>query len=146
MDRDKKFARHIDKVPGCWLWKGYRTVYGYGMSYHNGKRVPAHRLSWTVNRGPIPRGKCVLHRCDSRACVNPEHLFIGTKTDNAADRHAKNRDASGETHGRSKLTAPDVVNIRATLAKGEATQRALAIRYGVAKSLIWAIHKRKIWA
>lgn len=81
----------------CILWAGTRNPDGYGKRGDN----YAHRLAWEAAFGPIPPGLCVLHRCDVRPCVNPEHLFLGTKGDNARDREAKGR---GRTNGLENKT------------------------------------------
>jgi hypothetical protein len=85
---------------GCWTWSGVRDRDGYGKLRDAGKRLRAHRVSYTLHVGPIPDGMFVLHRCDSPPCVNPAHLFLGTNLDNIADRHAKARDAKGLSSGR----------------------------------------------
>ena len=74
---------------GCWLWAKAVNTNGYGYKWHKGKLHHAHRVSWELNRGPIPDGLFVLHRCDVKLCVNPEHLFLGTQTDNMRDAMAK---------------------------------------------------------
>jgi hypothetical protein len=76
---------------GCWLWTGSPVGIGYGRIRANGRHWLAHRASWRVHRGRIPRGRCVLHRCDTPACVNPDHLFLGSLKDNAQDALRKGR-------------------------------------------------------
>ena len=82
----------------CWDWQGAICV-GYGTIGNKYKYRGAHRYSWELSNGPIPKGLCVLHKCDNRRCVNPDHLFLGTKGDNNRDRVKKGRDwNSNKTH------------------------------------------------
>lgn len=89
--------RFMDKVMpvtmggGCWIWEGNLDGVGYGMDKYEGRIQGTHRISWQLFRGPIPEGLCVLHHCDVRCCVNPNHLFVGTKKDNARDAERKGR-------------------------------------------------------
>jgi len=90
-------TRWLDKVGeensnGCWPWLGSRTVHGYGKIRDNYKSVGAHRISYRLNIGKIPRKLHVLHKCDNPLCVNPDHLFLGTQSDNNKDMFKKNRD------------------------------------------------------
>lgn len=94
----QRFAKKIERIPfvTCWLWSGATFPNGYGAT--SGGEQLAHRASWRHYNGPIPKGMQVLHRCDVPACVNPEHLFLGTAADNHKDKVAKGRQARGAQH------------------------------------------------
>lgn len=92
--RNRLLARIVSTPSGCWEWQGYRTPFGYGTISLPGKRtVYAHRASWEVFRGAVPSGTCVLHSCDNPPCINPSHLFLGSRIDNNKDAVTKGRDA-----------------------------------------------------
>ena len=93
-----KIARFWDRKvvspTGCWEWAGARDKDGYGQTPPLDGRsgaVRAHRLAWTLTNGPIPKGLLVCHHCDNPACINPDHLWLGTSTDNNRDRERKGR-------------------------------------------------------
>src|SRR5215475_8422443 len=86
------FWAQVSKDPsGCWLWQGRQNATGYGRVDWYGHDVFAHRLAYELTYGPVPKDICVLHTCDVRHCVNPEHLWLGTRADNAADCDRKDR-------------------------------------------------------
>jgi HNH endonuclease len=76
---------------GCLLWTGGYSTYGYGVIGYGGRTWQAHRLAWINVHGPIPLGALICHRCDVRGCINPDHLFLGTPSDNMVDMHEKRR-------------------------------------------------------
>lgn len=88
----------------CWEWLGYIDRYGYGCISHGetNRRLRAHRVSWNIFVGSIPDGVDVLHKCDNRKCVNPNHLFLGSHEDNMRDMAQKGRQAQEKTHGMYK--------------------------------------------
>lgn len=95
----------IDKKDDCWIWRGYKGKQGYGVMGISRKSTLAHRASYSAFVGDIPQGMHVLHKCDMPSCVNPEHLFLGTNSDNVADKVSK-----GRTH--EKLSDAQVREIR----------------------------------
>lgn len=136
----EQFFRRVEYDPnaGCWLWSGGVGCGGYGRFRHGGASL-AHRVSYAWAKGPIPAGFVVMHKCDTPACVNPEHLSAGTQGDNNADRQAKGRSRGGDRRGErnrmSKLTEFQVSCIRLRLREGQ-TQASIAADFGVAHQTI----------
>ena len=95
----ERFWKRVHKLSGkdaCWLWTGSKNPDGYGhINIGDHKSDRAHRVAWEVQVGPIPKGKSVLHRCDTPACCRGSHLFLGTHADNMADMCAKGRQRTG---------------------------------------------------
>ena len=104
----------------------------------------AHRYSWELHIGPIPNGICVLHSCDNRRCVNPAHLFLGSKFDNAQDAARKGRMQRGADRPLARLTEAKVREIRWRRAAG-VTMNVLAIRFGVSRQTISNVVARRAW-
>lgn len=127
----------------CWIWVAGYWKSGYGLFYWMGRNVRAHRMAWRLTYGPIPKGLHCLHKCDNPACVNPYHLFVGTHQQNMRDRNNKDRHARGERHADAKLTADQVLEIRAL--KGKLRPVDLARRYGVSHCTITNILARRKW-
>jgi hypothetical protein len=132
---------------GCWLWQGTKGGKGYGQICRDGKTVGAHRASWEMNYGPIPSGLFVCHHCDTPACVNPAHLFLGTNQQNMLDCIKKGRFyfnvQSGVENGKTRLTAQQVRSIIERLATTPV--KALAKEYGVSLTCIYDIKERRTW-
>jgi len=133
----------------CLEWTANRNRLGYGLFQISGKSERAHRVAWEMANGPIPPGLCVLHRCDNPPCVNSEHLFLGTHTDNMHDMFAKGRGivarARGEQNGSAKLTEEKVRRIFQLRREGW-MQARLALEFGVSETSITLILSRKRWA
>lgn len=85
----------MESVSGCIVWLGSEYDFGHGQLRIDGKLQRAHRLAWEDVNGPVPDGLCVLHKCDVPQCINPEHLFLGTKKDNSIDMARKGRVRGG---------------------------------------------------
>lgn len=135
-----------EPMTGCLLWTGYRIPCGYGeYGYSKTERILTHRLAWQIANGPIPEGLCVLHKCDTRAYVNPDHLFVGTRQDNVADMMAKGRVARGEAKRSARLTEADVRRIR-TLHRLGVPRRLLAAHYAMSWDTISDIVSGRRWA
>jgi hypothetical protein len=124
---------------GCWLWRGQLNQSGYGVLWLAGKSCIAHRAAWMLFRGEIPPDLLVCHTCDVRACVNPEHLFLGTHTDNARDRKEKGRSMLGEKIHSARLSEQQVRRIKEMLAEGRMYMSELARAFGVTPSTISSI-------
>ena len=87
-----RFWRYVEKTESCWNWVGKGFYPGnYGSFYFKGKTRRAHRVSWILHNGEIPKGMCVCHHCDNPKCVRPDHLFLGTYKDNIWDAIKKGR-------------------------------------------------------
>jgi hypothetical protein len=125
------FERFWSKVDfsgdGCWPWLGYVNTTGYG-TVHHGDRVMilAHRASWILANGAIGEGLHVLHRCDTPACVNPNHLFIGTHADNMADMAHKGRGFGlpGRLNPNARYTEEQISELVRLVRDGWPTERA----------------------
>ncbi len=85
-------SKYVKAPSGCWLWQACKDSDGYGYLQVAGKSLGAHRVSWKLINGSVPEGLYVLHSCDTPSCVNPDHLFVGTNTDNMRDKVKKGRD------------------------------------------------------
>lgn len=141
----KQFRRFF--FPGnfsdCWEWFGSHLSNGYGVcrALMSGRCILAHRLSYMLYKGDIPDRFCVCHKCDNRKCVNPNHLFLGTRADNHRDAVSKNRNSRGEKHGLAKLTEMQVRRILAL----EDSQQEIASKFNVSCRTIRRIKNGEGW-
>lgn len=144
----KSPMRHFEKyaIPepnsGCWLWAGHAYSNGYGAITVHSHQELAHRYSYKVHKGPIPAGMLVMHQCDVRCCVNPDHLVLGTYRDNNRDCISKGRSIRGEKSVHAVLTESDVLLIRAS---GD-THQVIAEKFGVQRQAVGKIKARLRWA
>jgi hypothetical protein len=141
----EKFWNKVNKtssVNGCWEWIGTSVhPFGYGRIGHNGKNYLSHRLSYELHYGPITSKECVLHKCDNPKCVNPSHLFIGNRADNAQDRTKKGRTNKGSQVTTSIFSEQQVRDIKMSTK----TTKELAIEYNAKYQTIWSIRKGINW-
>lgn len=151
VDRFNKYfiKREIDS---CWEWTGGVVSSGYGsLKNHIGRYEVAHRQSYRLSIGDIPTGMFVLHKCDNRRCVNPNHLFLGTMKDNTQDMLRKGRgghhklDFKKHNNPNNKISEEDAKDIEFLLLLGTYTQKQLASFYGVQRATIkrWTSHLKK---
>lgn len=143
---EASFTKKIfkDQQTGCWLWTASLNNRGYGwFRDRQNNTMTAHRASWIIFRGEIPKGMNVLHKCDMPKCVNPDHLWLGTKLENTADMIAKGRQkyVKGEDTYNHVLTELDIREIRLD----HRTQREIASDYGVNQCTVWKIKQKKVW-
>lgn len=174
VNRDGPAPSHCPELGACWLWTGCLGAGGYG-AFIMGRDQYAHRASWIFANGAIPDNLCVLHKCDTPACVNPAHLFLGTTKDNIEDRQRKGRQASGdrttyrlypelrlfgdlngsrthpesrprgEQHWKASITEDDVLQIRAEHAAGKSTPQ-IGKERGISRTHIRRIVLGISWA
>lgn len=137
-------------VAGCWIWEKTRSRNGYGtFAFGGGKNARAHRVSYQAFVGAIPTGFDICHKCDVRSCVNPEHLFAGTRSENILDAAKKNRvsrthQPKGSRHPSAKLSEADVLEILRLLRDG-VPPIAISERYQVTDTSIRLIAKGRSW-
>lgn len=130
---------------GCWIWTGKNIKKdGYGRIMLNGKEIGAHRASYELFKGHIPKNYLVLHSCHIRLCVNPDHLRYGTVKDNAKDMMNASRQRKGSRHGFSKLIESQIIEIRKLYSEGYPQQK-IADLFNVTQPTIGFIIRGKTW-
>lgn len=134
-----------EPTTGCWLWCASTDRRGYGKFGIAGRTYVATRVAWRLYRGEIAAGLMVLHHCDTPQCVNPVHLFLGTRVDNMRDMVVKGRSCHGARHRSAKLSDRDVAAARALVVDGF-TQRAVAAYFNVSEGCMSQIVNGKTYA
>ncbi len=145
---EKRFWQKVEKASDdeCWLWTGGVGSSGYGVIIDSGKNRSAHRISYEINVGPIPDGLFIMHKCDNRICVNPNHLRTGTQSENIQDAFDKGRKQapklSGEQNPKSKLTLEKVRFIKENPQLGH---KAIADMFGLSPNAIRGVRIGRTW-
>ncbi len=136
----ERFWRFVDRADGCWWWQGSINNKGYGQIGRGpgGGLAYAHRVSYELHVGPIPAGMKLLHSCDNPACVNPDHLSIGTQGDNMRDAAAKGRTLANERNPSARFSNETIREVRRRVAAGE-MQKAVAADVGMSVDYVWRI-------
>ena len=148
----ERFWSKVKKGDFCWNWTSSVSRGGYGkFSVSRSKWVEAHRISYLIKHGSIPDGLCVLHKCDNKMCVRPDHLFLGTYNDNVQDCIVKGRARRGklipmlgEDHVNSKLTNKGVRLMR-KMRKAGVLLKEIANEFGCCEAQVSLIVRRKAW-
>lgn len=140
---EQRLARYTESDTGCWEWQGALYPGGYGHIAPLYGENSAHRASYAHHHGPIPEGQSVLHSCDNRRCINPDHLRLGTYSDNQRDAYERGRRPflGGDKSANAKLTEQQAYAI----ISDSRAQASIAIEYGVSKSLVSAIKTGSAW-
>lgn len=142
-DKDiERFWGLVSKTGGCWLWMLPPNSRGYGKFAASGDTHAAHRVSYFLSNGALPKGAFVCHSCDNPICVNPDHLFVGSHKDNMADMATKGRaakfHAGSDGWSRAKLTDDEIREILSV----DAPNRLLAKLYDISSGAVRYVKRR----
>lgn len=145
--RIDRFWAKVDQSGECWVWTGALDNGGYGVFNVGAGMARAHRVAWVIETGPLAEGTTLLHRCDTRRCVRPKHLYLGTMRENVADMDARGRRGRGwhtkrrgERHQAAKLTDEQVAAVRVLRAAGW-TQRRIGALLGLSHTYVGVLER-----
>lgn len=141
---EDRFWEKVNKTEGCWEWQGSIDNLGYGRFNEQRNSFTTHRASYEFTYGRIVGGFWVLHKCDNRKCVRPDHLFLGTPIENVKDMVSKKRHFTGPRPWQAKLTVEQVKDIRGLCAAGMQGKVA-AQKFGVSSAIVYDILKKRTW-
>lgn len=143
---ETRMKNYIVSESGCWEWQGnVFTETGYGSITIDGKSQATHRVSYQLHIGEIPRGLMVLHKCNNRICVNPDHLYVGTHNNNMKDM-ANANSVKGEKNGNSVLTKNDVIEIKKLIKSRMITYQQIADKFEIGRQTVKDIASGRTWA
>lgn len=142
---EQRFWKYVKKTNTCWEWIGGINKAGYGRISQKPKVFLAHRYSFVLHKGDIPKYQFVLHSCDNPKCVNPEHLRLGGYQENCDDMYARGRAVLGENRSQAKLTNKEAEEIREFYRSGNYSHRKLAEKYKVSSAVIFNIIHNKTY-
>lgn len=175
VDKHGPVPEHKPEIGPCWIWTGGMATGGYGSATFRSRSTRAHRLAYQFATGTDPGNKCVCHSCDNPLCVRPDHLWLGTHTDNHRDMETKRRNkhgdqhwtrtnpekvqrgdrsyqrrrpdwlARGERHGNARLTEEIVRVMRYARVREGLSYDAIAIRFGFSKAAVYQAVIGKTW-
>ena len=135
----------VEDENGCWLWTGHIDSKGYGRFAGMDGEFRAHRISYGLHNGEIPDSGWILHKCDVRNCVNPEHLFLGDNDANMQDKCEKERQTRGVCVHTAVLTEESVIKIRKLYVVGDTTIKNLAQQFGVSQTAVQNVVSYTSW-
>jgi hypothetical protein len=138
------YQNYVVTTDGCWLWRGSIGKNGYALIRRDGVTKKVSRIVYADYYGPIPLGMHICHTCDNRACINPAHLFAGTRLENMQDASSKGRMVWGERSHFHKLTSIQALEIRQRASAGE-NQTRLAHEFGINPATVSDIKRGKSW-
>ena len=145
----ERFFKKFKKTKGCWVWKGAVSNHRYGAIIDepgpNRMMLGAHRVSWSIHNGSIPKGIFVCHKCDNPPCVRPSHLFLGTNSDNMTDKIKKARHTFGSNCKNAILNEKKVFKIRSSFIPYKVTAKQLAKKYNVLVGTINGVLEGRTW-